>query len=143
MGSIKPNSRLLTIWRIQLSIAICIPAFLNSVLFKIQSPIWLWGTALWIIAFVVVYLVYLPMKFKSISYSVKEDRILLYTGVIYPRIRIAPKDRIQFSVVLTSPFERIFGLASLQVVLAGGRVVLPGLRHSDADILSQSILLDD
>lgn len=136
MGSIRPQPKVLTIWRIMLAIGICVPAFLNSVFFRITSPIWTWGTVIWMTAFLLLYLIYLPLRYRRLSFSVTSDRILLYGGVLYRSARMVPIARIQYTSLSANPFERIFGLCSLVVVMAGGRAVLPGLRRQDAEALA-------
>lgn len=140
MGQMKPQPKILTAWRVLLTFAMLAPAFLNALLFPIRGQAWLGVSAGWIVLFLVLYLVYLPLRYQKLSFSVSGDRILLYSGVLYTRARSIPLRNIQYSTILRSPLDRLFGLCSLVVTAAGGRISLPGLRLPDAEALAKALL---
>lgn len=139
MGSMKPQPKILTIWRIVLTLCAVVPAFLNAILFPVPGRLWLWVSVVWIALYLAMYLVYLPLKYQKLTFSVSEERILLYSGVLYTYVRSIPLRNIQFTAITKTPFDHLFGLCSLVVTAAGGRIVLPGLREKDAEALSRAL----
>lgn len=139
MGTMKPQAQLLTIWRLTLAAAMCVPAFLNSLFLRVTNPVWLWTTLGWLAVFLILYLVYLPLCYRAVSFSVTADHVLLYKGVLYTRSLTVPLAGIQFVSLSSSPLEKLFGLRSVVVVVPGGRLVLPGLRTQDAERLSAAL----
>lgn len=140
MGQMKPQPKILTIWRMSLTIAMVIPAFANALFFSPRSRVWLILSLVWLALFLILYLWYLPLRYNNLSFTVSGERILLYSGALYTRVRILPLCNIQYVSVYHNPIERIFGLCSLSAVAAGGRVTLPGLREPDAQSLAKSLI---
>lgn len=137
MKRIKPQPKLLTLWRIVLALIMCVPAFLNSLLlYRSTSPAWIIGTAVWMIVFFAGYLVYLPLAYRRISFSLYDEKVTLYSGVFYRRIRSIPLENIQFTSLWASPLHLVMGICSLSITAAGGHVTLPGLRKQDAESLA-------
>lgn len=131
----KPHQRLLTIWRLNLGLITLVPAFLTSVVLRVYSNVWIIATAAWLLAFLLTYLVFLPFLYKSMSFSLSGDKLAVYAGVINKRVVAVPLKAIQFVSVHRSLFERAFGLSSVTVTMAGGRVTLSGLTVPDAQAL--------
>lgn len=139
MGNTKPQPRILMKWRINLALFMLIPAFLIALLFPVASRVWIILCAAWLVAFLGMYLVYLPLRYRGLSFTVEDDRILLYSGVLYTRVRCIPLRNVQFTTIHRSFADYVAGLCSLAVTSAGGRAVLPGLRPWDAEALSASL----
>lgn len=135
MSRIKPQPGVLTIWRIAAALAMVAPAFLSALL--TQGSVWIGLSAVWITVFLLLYLVYLPLRYEKLHFTVEETQITLYSGVLYTRVRAMPLHSIQFTAVRRNPLEALFGLCSLEVTAAGGQLVLPGLRLRDAEALSR------
>lgn len=131
----KPQPQILTIWRLSLAIITLVPAFLTSVVLRVYSTSWLVATAAWLLAFLLLYLVFFPLLYKSLSYTLFDDKLVLNTGAINRRVIAVPLAAIQFVSVFRSPLDRMFGLSSLTVVMAGGHVTLIGLTVLDAQSL--------
>lgn len=138
----KPQQKILTCWRIQLAIGMFIPAFLNALLFPFAQRTWIWLTCGWLAVFFALYLFYLPARYRHLSFSITGTRIIRTSGVFSPRTRSLPLQNVQFTVVTRGPLQRLFGLATLMVAAAGGRITLPGLIFEDAQALAE-ILLDN
>jgi len=80
---------------------------------------------------------------KSKSYTLRENDISLYSGVIFKKVTIQPFLRIQHIELKQGPVDRKLDLASIQVFSAGGALhtfELPGLTHHDALTMRQFIL---
>lgn len=136
MGKMKPQPQILTVWRIVLALAMVLPAFLNTLIFGRTGLIWAGTTAAWVVLFLVLYLAYLPLRYLRMSYSLTDDRIVLYGGVLYRNIKSIPIRNVQYTVVSRNLIARPFGLCTLLVVAAGGRMAIPGLRAEDAETLA-------
>lgn len=118
------------------------PAFLNALFFYNQDHLRVWLTIGWIALYMVLYVIYLPLRYRNLSFSLTDTYIVLHSGVIYHRVRSIPLQNIQYTTLYRNPFDRLFGLCSLVVTAAGGRITLPGLRLSDAQRLSAVLRRD-
>lgn len=129
---LKPQPALLTIWRLSLTCAAIPPAFLISLCLRIGGRAWSIATVIWALLFLFLYLVYLPLKFRRLAFTLKNERLTVHSGGFYIRMREMPLENVQYVGILISPFDALFGLASVSVIAAGGRVLVPGLRKQDA-----------
>lgn len=132
-----PQPQILAIWRIILTLVTVIPAFLVSLFLRSGSTAWAVSISVLALMYLVVFLVYLPLLYKKMSYSVSEERILYITGVFYTRVMSAPVSGVQYVSVFQSVFGKIFGLASVVATLAGGRIVISGLKLADAESIAK------
>nr|WP_087302394.1 PH domain-containing protein [Anaerotruncus colihominis] len=83
-------------------------------------------------AFLYFYIFYYPIKYRKLAYGTNAHCLLVYCGVIYTRVKAVPFTSIQYTSVFSTPLERLFGVTSLFVYAAGGRVYIPGLAPQDA-----------
>lgn len=132
-----PQPQILTIWRISLTLAAIVPAFLISLLLKRDSAAWMISVGFLALLYLAAFVVYLPLLFRKISYSVSGERIVYKTGVFYHRVITAPVAAVQYVSVSQSVIERMFGVASVVATFAGGRVMLGGLKTADAEQIAQ------
>lgn len=132
----KPQRSVLTIWRIVLSLIMLAPAFLNSLFFGRNTLVWTLLTVVWVIVFLGFYLFYLPVRYRKLSFRVDKEKITLNSGILCTRVHAIPLQNIQFTSTLQSPFGRMFGVCTLIVTAAGGRMLIPGLREQDAQNLA-------
>lgn len=133
----KPQPKLLTIWRTELTLAAAVPAFLISLFLRTGSTAWTFTMCGLGLFYLAVYLFYFPALYKKMTFSVSEERIVYATGVFYTRVLTAPVSQIQFTAVSRSPIARFFGLASVIVIFAGGRIMISGLKAEDANRLAE------
>lgn len=136
MPNNKPQPAILTIWRIALIFITLVPAFLTSLILRIGSVAWTVATGLWIFAFLAAYLVYLPIRYKKLAYGISGDNIVLVSGTFYTRVCSIPIAGIQFTALVQSWLDRFFGLSTLVINAAGGRISIPGLKTQDAKALA-------
>lgn len=134
-----PQPSILIIWRMTLTLVAIIPAFLVSLLLRIGSTAWVYSICVLALIYLLIFLMYYPLLYKKISYSVSEERILYVTGVFYTRVVSAPVSAVQFVSVSQSAFARIFGLASVTATFAGGRIVISGLKLADAESIASGL----
>lgn len=80
---------------------------------------------------------------KRIRFCVREQDLVLQKGLIFKQIACQPILRVQHIELKRGPFERLAGLATLQVFSAGGAMhtfEIPGLPLAQAQQLRQFIL---
>ena len=135
----KPQPQAIVIWRILLFISTFAAAFLISVLFRIGSAAWLLLTCLLALAFLGIYIFYLPLLYKKMEFHIKNEKIIFNTGVFTNRVIAVPLPAIQFTTVSQTILGRLFGLSSVVITAAGGRMVIPGLKTGDAFALVQAL----
>ena len=141
MTPIKPQQKVLSLWR-ALAVALAVPpAFLCSFMLRAPSPIWLAGTGGWVAVFLFFYLFYLPRRYLGLSFRIHGGALELFSGVFVRRHCLLPIANIQFTTVVANPCSRIFGLCSLRVVSPGARMLIPGLTRRSAEELA--LLLTD
>lgn len=133
MAGTKPKLKLLTAWRQYLVIFSSLPAFLITLLFWNRKTVLVTLLAVWFIVFMLLYLVYLPARYKKTSFILKDESLIKTSGVFYYSSYCVPLKNIQYVTVLSSPVMKFNGLSSVAVVSAGGRVIIPGFVSSEAE----------
>ena len=77
---------------------------------------------------------FLQRRVRSWGYRERDDDLLVKRGVMIRRLSVIPYGRMQFIDVVSGPFERLFGLATVHLHTAaaasGGRI--PGLSAESA-----------
>ncbi|MCF6287816.1 MAG: PH domain-containing protein [Proteobacteria bacterium] len=85
---------------------------------------------------------YQGAAYKHFSYAMDEYGLYINRGVFWRKKIIVPRNRVQHTDVNQGPFERRYQLAGLIVHTAGTRnasVTLPGILHTDAETLRESL----
>lgn len=136
MLKLKPQPKILTIWRFFLVLFACIPAFGVSLVFPLGSKKWTAWSIVWILLFLLVYLVYLPMYYKRVDFIVNKELLTVRRGVIHYKVYSLPIAHIQYATMVENPLDRMFGLASLRVIAPGGSLYMQGLKKTDAQKLA-------
>lgn len=80
---------------------------------------------------------------RLIFYTLREQDIVLYKGLIFKKVICQPMLRIQHIDIQRGPLERFVGLATLKVYSAGGSdhtLAIPGLPHDVAERMRQFVL---
>ena len=78
-----------------------------------------------------------------IRYSIREQDLVLFKGLLFKDVICQPILRIQHIDIQRGPFERMAGLATLKVYSAGGSLhtlAIPGLPADTADTIRQFVL---
>lgn len=78
---------------------------------------------------------------RAIGYAEREEELLVRKGVLSRSIVVVPYGRMQYVDVQAGPFERLFGIASVQLhtASAGTDASIPGLRPDEAARLRDSL----
>lgn len=139
MPVIKPALHILTVWRLRLILCTLLPSFLSALFFGSRGPIWWSCTVIWVAAFCYFYIGYYPIKLRKLFFSGNDLCLLIHCGVIYTRVKAIPYGSIQYISVTSTPLERLFGICSLALYMAGASVKMPGLTPEQADTLRREL----
>jgi hypothetical protein len=90
----------------------------------------------------VVTLFWPAFEYNAFRYMIREDDLLVQSGVIFRRWSSIPHNRIQHVDTRQGPIERLFGLSRLLVFTAAGMSAdgsIPGLATADAERLRDQL----
>jgi len=76
-------------------------------------------------------LIYLPLYFSSLKYTVTDTEIISDSGVILHFHQSVKINSIQYTAVVSSPFSRFTGLNFLLLFVYGGQMNLMFMRYED------------
>ena len=128
----KVSRRALLLWRIRLSAGVFLCPFLIALFFP-DAPVWTAVlTILWIAFYLFMFLLYYPIKYYKLSYTLTAASLVIRCGVFYNRMKAMELRNIQHVTTGATPLARALGLCSLQVWGAGGIVYIPGLPKEEA-----------
>ncbi len=133
----KPDLHILSVWRLRLLLSAVLPSFCSAYFFASRGWLWWIFTSAWAIAFLYLYIFYYPIKFRKYFYTLNECALLLHCGVIYTRIKAIPFRGMQYTAIMSTPLERLFGVCTLLIFSAGSTARLPGLPFEQAKALQQ------
>ncbi|MCW2543625.1 MAG: rane-flanked domain protein [Frankiales bacterium] len=76
-------------------------------------------------------------RVRSWGYLERADDLIVARGVLVRRVTVVPYGRMQFLDVTAGPYERAFGLATVQLhtAAAASDARIPGLEKAEADRL--------
>jgi membrane protein YdbS with pleckstrin-like domain len=79
----------------------------------------------------------LRRRVRSWAYLERADDLIVARGVLVRRVTVVPYGRMQFLDVTAGPYERAFGLATVQLHTAAAATDarIPGLERAEADRL--------
>lgn len=83
------------------------------------------------------------VSWRHFRYGVREDDLLVESGVLFRHAVSIPLDRIQHVDTRQGPIERLFGLSRLVVYTAAGMSAdgsIPGLEEEQADALRDALV---
>jgi membrane protein YdbS with pleckstrin-like domain len=138
---LRLNRIILTLVFIIISIALTVIMFLRE---EARLPLSIILSVLWIL-FMIIFR-YQGAAYKHFSYAMNEFGLYIHRGVFWRRNIIIPRNRVQHTDVMQGPIERRYELAELTVHTAGTRnasVKLPGILHSDAEKLRESLSFEE
>lgn len=131
----KPDSRILTVWRLRLLPAVALFGFLSHRFAAVREPAWWIFTGLWITLCTFIVFLYYPLRYRRLSYALNRRAFFLHCGVLYTRIKAVPLHAVQYAAILSTPLERQFSICSLVLYLAGSHLSVPGLHREEAEEL--------
>lgn len=138
-----PDKRVQICWSVYAVLGAGVPAAIGAWLMLIPSlPRWcaVLFNALWCAALLCLLAVYFPLRRKSLRYRIGQDGITAIGGVFVVNRQHIPLSSVRCVITLRGPSERVFGLSTLLICAAGGRMLLEGIPRADAERLAQSIV---
>ncbi|MBP3747664.1 MAG: PH domain-containing protein [Ruminococcus sp.] len=78
-----------------------------------------------------IMLIYLPLYFSSVKYTVTDTEIRRMSGVFIKHRQTIRIDTIQYSMMVNSPFSKLTGLNFLVFFVYGGQMNLMFLNYED------------
>ena len=138
---LKLNRIILTVVFIIISIVLAVLMFIEE---QARLPLSIILSVLWIL-FMIIFR-YQGAAYKHFSYAMNDFGLYIHRGVFWRRKIIVPRNRVQHTDVAQGPIERKYELAELTVHTAGTRnasVKLPGILHSDAEKLRESLSFEE
>lgn len=138
MTIVRPNRKVLTMWRILLVVVSFLPILAIS-LFLTSSTLYKVGVGIWGVLFILFFAWYLPKLYNSMVYIIDENNVVFRRGVFITKVVNMPINNIQYTTISISPFARIMGVVTLIVVAPGARLSLAGLSMKEARRISKDI----
>lgn len=132
MRRIEPDKKLLYIWQIRAALSAVAPAVAVSLFFRLFQSGWIMLTLAWVALYSFLIAVYLPMRHKSCVYLISDTSVEIKLGAFYKTTKLIWSGNIEFASLTAAPDERLFGLSSLRLFAAGGKITLPGLCLGEA-----------
>jgi membrane protein YdbS with pleckstrin-like domain len=138
----------LNLFRLQLLVRAGLYGFFAASLglgfFLAGRGLWVWLVVGAILALLLFLLVWYPRRaWERWGYALREHDLLIQSGVLVHRRVSIPAGRIQHVDIHQGPFERLLGLARVQVFTASGGGadgVIPGLTPEVADSLRERLV---
>ncbi len=140
MASVSP--RLLVVRTLEWAIVVVVVAAVSV------TPVWVGsgpasgGVVLAVVAAVAAAVWWsLRTRCRSWAYEERGDDLVVSRGVLFRRVSVVPYGRMQFVDVTAGPFERSFGLATVQLhtAAAASNARIPGLERVEADRLRDQL----
>ncbi|HEV7949401.1 MAG TPA: PH domain-containing protein [Glaciihabitans sp.] len=115
--------------------ATSVPALLTDI-----TWLWIIPAAFALIMLIVIVLV--PRRVRSIGYSLRDDDLLFRRGLMFQRFVSVPYGRMQLVDINRGPLARALGLSELKFVTAAAAtgVVIPGITADDAEQLRDRLV---
>jgi membrane protein YdbS with pleckstrin-like domain len=102
-----------------------------------------WVALGWILLVALQAVIWPALAYRRYRYAVRNDDLLVESGVLFRHTVSIPLDRIQHVDTRQGPLERIFGLSRVVVYTAAGLSAdgsIPGLDEAGADALRDSLV---
>ena len=142
----KLSKKVVSVWRITavivvliVTLVVAIPTIILIALVEL-SIIFILLPILLLIVLLVVFVIIIPMiRYKRFSYMVSDDEIVIRYGIFIITHTVVPMVKIQYTDTTQGPIMRMFKLAAIKVMTAGGTVSIPGLPVNDAESMRDQI----
>lgn len=134
MEILRPSPRLWRVRLCELAVAALPALVLGVVVGSTSGPLGALAGALVPLAATATAALALSRRVRSWSYAERVDDLVVSRGVLVRRTTVVPYGRMQFLDVTAGPFERAFGLATVQLHTAAAATDarIPGLVAAEA-----------
>ncbi len=100
--------------------------------------IWIF-IGLLVTAYVVFLMIILPLWYRSVSYTLSSDEIVLRSGVFFHNTIYVKMSAVQYITTVSMPFSKHTSFNFLLINAYGGRLVMMFLSHSDMEEIYKKI----
>jgi membrane protein YdbS with pleckstrin-like domain len=139
---LRPSPRLWRLRQLQLAV-VAVPLLVAAVVAGALTggPAGASASALLVLAATAYVLALLRRRVLSWGFAERDDDLLVRRGVLVRRLTVVPYGRMQFIDVTAGPFERAFGLATVQLhtAAAASDARIPGLEAAEAARLREQL----
>lgn len=122
-----PSIRLLYVWWVLVFVCTILLCLALSLLSLFSDALWLWTTAIILVVFSVLFVWYLPARYRSLRYEITSEYVLILGGVLNKTARYLYIKNIQFSAVERSLLDMMFHLHTVRLRSPGASLALYGL----------------
>ncbi|MBQ2705094.1 MAG: PH domain-containing protein [Clostridia bacterium] len=134
-----PSRKFLSVLRLRLFLgALPIAAILGITYFYNQIPTLTWSVGIFV-PLIFVWVVFLPILFKSQKAVLEKEALWVYKGVIVKRRHVIPYCRPLYCKICCGPITWLFGICTVKIRLVGGDLCINGLSRKDALFLVSSL----
>ncbi len=88
------------------------------------------------VSYVIIILIVLPMWYRSLSYMVSSEEVIINSGIFTRKRQYMKISAIQYTSILSMPFSKYLGLNFLVISAHGGRMAMMFLSHKDITEIS-------
>ena len=108
---------------------------------KITVPeIIIWAVIILLVtAYVIFLMIILPLWYRSVSYSVSADEIILHSGIFFKNTSYIKMSAVQYTTSISMPLSSYTSFNFLLINAYGGRLVCCFLSVSDMEEISKKI----
>ena len=107
------------LWRIRATVILIIFSFLDGSLFVFFSEWAVMAAVIGLAVYILMIVFYFPMLYKRCGYFFEDNIISISSGVfIYHETKI-PVSQIQYCVISQGALQKIYGLCSVRLLMAG------------------------
>ena len=108
---------------------------------KITVPeIIIWAVVILLVtAYVVFLMIILPLWYRSVSYSVSSDEIIMKSGIFVKNTCYIKMSAVQYTTAISMPFSQYTSFNFLLISAYGGRLICSFLSSSDVAEITKKI----
>lgn len=100
--------------------------------------IWIF-IGLLVTAYVIFLMIILPLWYRSVSYTLSSDEIVIRSGVFFSNTVYVKMSSIQYTTTVSMPLSKYTSFNFLLINAYGGRLVMMFLSHSDMEEIHKKI----
>jgi membrane protein YdbS with pleckstrin-like domain len=114
-----------------------------AVVVGLASGLWWLSAIIWAVALVIIVIrwIVLGRNWRSWGYLERDDDLFITHGVLFRSLVTVPYGRLQLVEVSSTPLQRWFGLATVELITASASTdaVIPGLLPAEAKRLRDEL----
>lgn len=138
MKNIETSNKFIFIMCIRVILIFLLLLFISSAFLMIHHIIF--NVVIFILSFfTILFLIYVPLFFKTLKISCDSQKINITCGVFFHYNGTFTIENIQFYSVLSSPLERILKLRSVIINFSGGFAIVPCISVNDCNTITELI----